>query len=229
MTRTLLLSLLLLPGCVRSLHPIYTDETVVYDPAFLGTWVDSKGETRIEVSPWSGNDEPTATKTYLVVHTDKDGKRATLGAVLAKVGDMLVADLTIGEEGLPENDLYKAHVMPLHTFWIVSRGPDDDKPAGKPTMSIRTIDHEWMKTFLESKPNDLAHYKSDSDMLLTATPPELQKFLIAHAADEGMLSDAEVFRRIKPFAAPATAPTAPNPAPPTTAPTVPTSPPATGK
>ena len=193
--RTLLLALLCPPlitaGCVRSLHPIYTEQTLTYDPAFLGTWTDSKDENRLEIAASSDNDEPGAIKSYRVTHTDKDAKPARLVGHLAKVGDMLVADLTIADENdLPESDFAKAHLFPLHTFWIIRRDSAE-------TLSIRTLDHDWLKKFAEEKPDAIAHYKTNDEVILTAPPEELQKFLLAHAKDEGMLTDAEIFRRVK--------------------------------
>lgn len=191
-------------GCVRSMHPIYTEQTLTYDAALLGTWVDEKGDTRLEISASSGNDEPDAIKSYQVVHTDKDQKRTPLVAHLARVGELLVADLTIADEqGLPDSDFYRAHLFPLHTFWIVRRD-------AKQTMAVRTLDHDWMKAFVEKHPAAIAHYKSSDDVILTAPPEALQKFLLAHANDSRMLTEAEIFRRVKPAAtAPTTATTAP--------------------
>ena len=196
----LLLCSLLPVGCVRSMHPIYTEQTLTYDPAFLGTWRDDDGTT-VEVAASDGNDEPDAVKSYRVAVTGRDNKTARLVGHLAKVGDLLVADLTVGdEEGLPDSDVYRAHLFPLHTFWVVRR--DGEK------LAVRTIEHDWMKKFVEADPGAIAHYKSRDDVILTAPPEALQKFLLAHAKDPGMLSDEGTYRRVKPGAttAPATSP-----------------------
>src|SRR4051794_11157786 len=129
----ILLCALLLPGCVRSLHPIYTTETLTYDSAFLGSWADEKGETRLDIAASSDNDQPDAIKSYHVTHTDKDHETAQLLGHLAKVGDLLVADLTIGDENdLPKSDFAKSHLFPLHTFWILQR--DDGQ-----TFTVRAL------------------------------------------------------------------------------------------
>jgi hypothetical protein len=208
-----LLVLLLAPGCVRSLHPIYSDDTLTYDPAFLGAWVSANGETRLEIAASSTNDEPDAVKSYSVTHTDKDGQAGHFVGHLAKVGNLLVADLTVGEEQkLPDSDFYKAHLAPLHTFWVV-------RLDGADAMTVRAIEHDWMNQFLDANPTAVAHYKSRDDILLIAPTAELQKFLRAHANDKGMLSDVETFRRMKPPAsapapAPASGPTTAAPAAP---------------
>jgi hypothetical protein len=31
-------------GCVPSLHPLFTEEDLVYDPALVGTWAEKEGE-----------------------------------------------------------------------------------------------------------------------------------------------------------------------------------------
>jgi len=202
---------LLLPGCVRSLHPIYTDKTLTYEPAFLGSWVDREGETRLDIAASSDNDQPGAIKSFRVTYADKDHETANLLGHLARVGDLLVADLTISDENdLPKSDFAKSHLFPLHTFWILRRGDDGQ------TFTVRALDHDWLKKFVDEKPAAVAHYKTSDDIILTAPPEELQKFLLAHAKDEGMLTDAELFRRVK--SAAAAAPIAP------TAPTPPTSP-----
>lgn len=186
----LLLTLIGLPGCIRSLHPIYTEQTLTYDPAFVGVWVDSKEENRLEIA--SDKAEAGAIQSYRVVNIDKDSKSARLSGHLAKVGDMLVADLTISDENqLPDSDFAKSHLFPLHTFWIVKRDDADH-------FSIRAIDADWMKKFAAENPAGIAHYRTNDDIILTAPPEELQKFLIAHAKDQGMLTDAEVFRRVAP-------------------------------
>jgi hypothetical protein len=219
----LLLGAALSSGCVRSLHPIYTEQTLTYDPAFLGTWVDETGETRIEIAPAADNEQPDTLKSYRIIHTDKDAKPAHLIGYLAKVGDLLVADLTISEQNaLPESDFAKAHLFPLHTFWIIRHGDDKDAAAPTPTMTLRAISHDWLKNFINDHPDAIGSYKSNDDVILTAPPEALQKFLLAHAKDEGMLSDAAIFRRTKPPAPAATAPSAA-----TTAPGKPTAPAAT--
>src|SRR4051812_6685099 len=174
MTRYICLALLLLlPGCVRSLHPIYTEQTLTYDPALLGTWVDEKGETQIEIAAAPDNGEPNTLKSYRIVHTDKDAKPARLIGYLAKVGDLLVADLTISEDNtLPESDFAKTHLFPLHTFWIISHGDDKDAAASPttPTLTLRAISHDWLKKFINDHPDAIANYRSNDDVILTAPP-----------------------------------------------------------
>jgi hypothetical protein len=208
--RALLLILLCLPlaaaGCVRSLHPIYTEQTLTYDPAFLGSWLDEKGETRLDIAASRDNEDPGAIKSYRVTYTEKDAKPARLLGHLAKVGDLLVADLMLADENeLPGSDFAKSHLFPLHTFWIVRHDAAE-------TMTIRAIDDDWMKKFANDHPDAIAHYKSKDEVVLTAPPEQLQKFLLAHENDEGMLTEAEHFHRAK--AAAPTAPPAPAPATP---------------
>jgi hypothetical protein len=61
-----------------------------------------------------------------------------------------------------------------------------------------------MKKFAEENAAAVAHYKTNDDVVLTAPPEALQKFLIAHAKDAGMLTDEATFRRAKPLTPPAT-------------------------
>src|SRR5262245_12400059 len=104
-----LFSLLLVNfACVQSLHPYYKEEQVTYDPALAGTWKQVSGQDSF-VATGQAED-----KSYAVAYTDKDGKVGRFTVHLFKVNDTMLADVLPEEPKLTDNDVYKAHLLPLH-------------------------------------------------------------------------------------------------------------------
>src|SRR5206468_4313229 len=115
---------------------------------------------------------------------DEDGKKAELIAHLAKIGELLVADVTVDEQALPGSDVYKAHLRPLHSFYVI-RGT-------QPTLRFTTFDGDWMKNYLSAHPDEIPFESSD---LLTGSTEQVQRFLLKHAKDEGaMIAEKELHR-----------------------------------
>jgi len=54
-----------------------------------------------------------------------------------------------------------------------------------PTVQISYLEPKWLKTFLVRNPTAVSHEKMGDDILLTASPKKLQKFLLAHLNTEG--------------------------------------------
>ena len=161
---------LMFAGCVPSLNPLYTDQDIVFDPTLLGVWTDKDSK---EIWELTKADE----KQYKLVYTDEDGKTGEFTAHLLKVDGRTFLDLTPVEPILPQNDFYKGHFLPTHTFALVSQTA--------PTVQISFLEPEWLRKFLVKKPTALRHAKMEDEMLLTASPKELQKFLLAHLNTEG--------------------------------------------
>ena len=162
--------LLLLTSCVPSLNPLYTDQDIVFDPTLLGLWTDKDSKETWELTK---ADE----KQYKLIYTDEDGKTGEFTAHLLKVDGRTFLDLTPIEPILPQNDFYKRHFLPTHTFALISQTA--------PTVQISFLEPEWLRKLLVKKPTALRHAKIEDEMLLTASPNELQKFLLDHLNTEG--------------------------------------------
>ena len=179
----LLLGFLLLPvGCVPSLHPLYTDQDVIFDQSVLGVWAeDGSKET------WAltrGGE-----KEYRLVHTDEDGKKGEFVAHLLKVEGRMFLDLYPVEPELPQNDLYRDHLLRVHSFVAVLQT--------EPAIRISYVEPQWLKKFLDKQPSALRHEKINDEVVITASPKELQKFLLTHLKTEGAFSEPSELRRKK--------------------------------
>jgi hypothetical protein len=182
--------LALLAGCVRSVHPFYTSEQVVFDPTMSGTWADADLKNKFVVTPVAD-----ATQ-YEVAYTDKDNKTGHFIVHLAKLQDQLFADVSPAEPS-DENDTYTAHLLPLHSLLLVENTP--------PNIRIRSIDYDWLKKQLESGGVKLRYEAIDKhDLILTASTAELQAFILANLKTPGAFGDATDLHRVEPATKPST-------------------------
>lgn len=183
-----LLSLFMLCGCVRSLHPFYTDSQLIFDPSLLGTWTDSEKKNTFIVTG-----EPDQCQ-YRIAYTGEDGKTADLVGHLARVGDRLIADLTVDELQTDHSDAYKAYFVPVHSFFLVEIKSD--------SLRLRTMNYNWFKDYVKQHPEAIKAEQIDSDYLITAPPEQAQAFILKHIDTEGAYGDWAEFRRVQPTTAP---------------------------
>ncbi len=167
-------------GCAPSLHPLYTDEDLVYDPNLVGVWTEQNDKDTWEFIQ-SGE------KEYTLIYTDEEGKKGEFIAHLLKVDDKLFIDVYPVELKTEQNDMYKGHFLPLHTFVYISQ--TEPKPR------VSNLEPDWLKKYLEKNPNAIRHEKINDTILLTAPPKELQKFVLAHLKTEGAFSQSKDFDR----------------------------------
>ena len=165
--------LLMLSGCVSSLNPIYTEQDLIFDAGLLGVWTD---EEATESWAFTFSDE----NEYKVVYTDEKGKKGEFKAHLLKTEGKTFLDLTPVRPQLSQNDFYKSHFLALHTFVQILQT--------SPTVQISYLEPEWLKKYLDKNPSALRHEKISGEILLTASPKELQKFLLTHLKTEGAFS-----------------------------------------
>lgn len=95
-TKTIISALLLsiLFGCVPSLHQLYTDKDLTFEPRLLGAWTTGEDRWIFE----KRSDE----KSYDLTYIDKDGKKGKFQAHLVKLDKFLFLDIYPTEETLNE-------------------------------------------------------------------------------------------------------------------------------
>ena len=174
--------LLMFAGCVQSLNPLYTDQDLIFDSTLLGVWTDKDSTETWELTK-------TNEKQYKLVITDEDGKAGEFTAHLLEIDGKIFMDLMPVEPALSQNDFYKEHFVPTHTFAQITQTA--------PTVQISFLEPRWLKNFLAKKPSAIRHEKMGEEILLTASPKELQKFLLAHLNTEGAFSKPFSFKRKK--------------------------------
>ena len=112
---------------------------------------------------------------------------------------MLVAEIK-PEDPLPDAaDVYKAHLIPVYSFLVVSQT--------KPELVVSVMKQDWLKQHLDDNPKDLQAIKpSGDDLIVTSPTADFQAFLAKHWKTEGAYGDPTTSVR------PDAAKPAPNPA-----------------
>ena len=176
---------LALSGCVLSLHPLYTDETAVFDPALVGTWRGDDGE-----DTWYFRREGDT--LYSLVYTT-DGKPGEFDARLVKLGEFHFLDLFPEAPNVDANNFYKFHLLPAHSFLKVSIDGDVLR------MSLMDEGNRWLKHAIRNGDVDIKHeqpYDGDDIILLTAPTNELQAFVLKLAENKDAFGEPGVLRRV---------------------------------
>lgn len=156
---------LLLAGCVQSLHPLFSDKDLLFEPALIGTWAGEGGNLWTFLK--------SEKKAYELVYTEKKTP-AKFAARLGRLGKALFLDLRPQMPDM-ENDLQQAHLLSTHTFsrvWI-----DGD------TLRLAMLEHDWLKKMIDQKKLTINHERLGDQILLTASTRQLKGFVLKYADD----------------------------------------------
>jgi hypothetical protein len=153
-------------GCIPSLHPLYTENDLIFEKSLIGTWVDGNPE-----NSWTFSQ--SGEKEYKLIYTD-DGKPGEFVVHLLKIKDKMFMDLYPAEPELKtDNGFYKAHLIPAHTFMLVKQI--------EPTLQMAFLNPDKLKEIIKKDPKAVKHEKlgKDDDMdIFTASTQELQDFIM---------------------------------------------------
>jgi hypothetical protein len=187
---------LLLPGCVPSVNPLYTEKDLVFDPALVGVWTDERGK-----ETWAF--EKSGNKKYKLLQTDDDGRTAEFEVRLVQLKHYRFLDLYVVNPGA-ESDWkmnqyasFAVLLRPAHTFMKVSQI--------EPALGLSFLNPDWLQKLLEKDPRAIRHEKDrfgaqnkdDFRIVLTADTKELQKFILKHVNDEDAFGKPSEFMRKK--------------------------------
>jgi hypothetical protein len=166
-----------LVGCyVPSIHPLYTNQDLIFNPELVGQWVESeKGK-----SQWMFAKKEE--KSYALRITQEDKKVFAFTARLLKVGEYHYLDLFPDTEDDSNSDFISKSMLPAHSFFRIKQLT--------PTLEVEIMNPEWLTEFVKSNPAAIKHEtmvfgeKDDPLIVLTAQPKELQAFLTKHEKTE---------------------------------------------
>ncbi|MEZ6097739.1 MAG: hypothetical protein R3E01_02085 [Pirellulaceae bacterium] len=190
---------ILLAGCVRSLHPIYTSSDVVFNKELIGTWKQSDQETTWQFTE-SKDDERD--RAFRLVVTDDKGRPGTFLAHLVKLDDELFLDLFPIAPQVANNGFYKFHFQRVHTFLRFGLGGQN--------LTLAPMNPDWLEKHLQEHPDALSHTNvtpsghvptgkeenAAERLLLTASTAQLQRFLRKYADTEGAFGDPIELKKI---------------------------------
>ncbi|MBN2320241.1 MAG: hypothetical protein JXR49_14245 [Acidobacteria bacterium] len=196
---------ILTTGCfVRSLHPIYTEQDIVFEPDLVGRWNDND-EALWAFSRGDGN-------SYDLVITDDEGHRDPFIAHLVKIEGNLFLDLLPRQTKLEGTEFYKSLFLPVHTFCYIKQI--------EPALQMCAPDPDWLEKLLAESPDAIRHEKIQekiavpppsgvespdaaqreriqAEIILTAPTKDLQAFLIEHLHDKGAFGEPSNMKRLE--------------------------------
>ncbi|MBA7686118.1 hypothetical protein ES703_94557 [subsurface metagenome] len=180
----------LLGGCipVMSLHPLFTEETLVFEEKLLGTWVDDSNNI------WEFKDPNEQEKIYKLIFIDDEGKKGSFDARLTKLENKLFLDVYPSEPPWDEEDPNKVEwpfntlfFMPVHTFIKIN--------GIEPELKLQLTDDDELKKLLKEDPNVVKHELVEDRIILTASTKELQAFVVKYADDSRVFTAEVVLAR----------------------------------
>ncbi|OHB48407.1 MAG: hypothetical protein A2Y10_09820 [Planctomycetes bacterium GWF2_41_51] len=176
---------IILGGCVPSLHPLFTENELVFDSNLVGKWSEPNSSDIWEF-------KTADNKRYEFVLTQDKGKGVFTG-MLGKIGNEFYLDIFPEDMNIPGNDFYKGHLIGAHSFMKID--------VTKDSLKIGIMSPESVKKILEAEPNAIKHEKVDDRIILTASTKALKDFILKYAADEkaelfGKDEDNKPLRRV---------------------------------
>ena len=94
---------------------------------------------------------------------------------IIKLEDVYFLDFYL-EEGPTYDGLSSIHLVPTHTFAKLSIIND--------TLTFNWFDPDWLEKLIKENKITIRHEQSDNNILLTAKPKELQKFVSKYVNSE---------------------------------------------
>jgi len=171
---------LFLVGCIPSLHPLYTENELVFEPSLLGIWTEEDGRTSYEFIK-------DGSSSYTMIYTE-DSIPSDFAAHLLKLGDNLFLNLQPDE---PEcgNDFHKGYLISAHSFYKVSLEKD--------VLRLDGLDIDWLRDLYRDGKTALSREILQGDVfVLTASTKELQEFVLKYAENEGAFpKEGQLFRQ----------------------------------
>jgi len=169
----LLIACLSLIGCPSySVHPLYTDQDAVVEPALEGTWSDPDSDDKEGIVFRKSGDRKY---TLSVFHPDTKVKE-NYEVHLVRLGDQMFMDIIADDQTVGNAKLDgPMGVIPTHLIWRVKISGDD--------LAYATLEDEAIRK--QSAAGGAAlNYQMVGDRVLVTTPTDaLRGYISAHSQD----------------------------------------------
>lgn len=169
-------------ACVQSVTPLYTDDTLVAEPALVGTWVGESGDVLVVT--------PRDSLSYRLALVDQDGDASLWVGHVTTLGARRWLD--VEPEALPEQwtEEYRASFLPTHQFFVLQLTSNVLRSA--------SLAYDSLQATLDRDPAAVAHLMIAGDLVLTADTPALREFLATFAERPGHLEEGDAMHRASP-------------------------------
>lgn len=167
--------LLVYTGCVPSLNPLYENGDLIFDSSLIGNWVEKGNGETWDLSYCNEKLE------YSLTHIDTNGKKGTFSARLVRVEGKTFLDIVPVDPGFTQGDFYQGHFFSTHTFVHVIKNGQ--------SVRLSVLEPHWLKEVLAINPDAIRHQKIRGEIVLTSSPKETQKFLLANLNNREAFSE----------------------------------------
>lgn len=187
-----LLPAVLLSSCiVKSLHPFYTEEKVVFRQDLTGSWTDQ------DAGRWEIKQSAKKKNAYEITLTT-DEASAVFIAHLFRLNNTLYLDFLPESDNAPAVDLFNLHLIPSHSLARV-------RLSGNSLIEIEWMNEEWLAELFARNRVRIQHEvvqdyadKDEKMYILTASTEELQKFILKYGHEpEAFRGKSEVVMNLK--------------------------------
>ncbi|WP_215225456.1 hypothetical protein [Echinicola shivajiensis] len=185
-----LLIVSLVSSCVlRSLHPLYTENELILDDRLIGNYVVD-GTDAWNISRANNQSQKNGDKLYRLEHV-QNRDTVIFDLFLVKLDKYLYLDFFVDDYKSKnlENEFAAFHLYPVHSFAKVSFKGNE--------IIINLFDSEYLGKLIEQNRIKISHEVAAEDILLTASPEELQKFVIKYSDDENIFDDEPLILKPK--------------------------------
>jgi hypothetical protein len=177
---------LLLGSCLTTLHPIFTEKDLVFDPRLTGKWSNKEDGSTASYRPANIDDvrslstslQRNVSKIYMLEERDEQGLlKSKQYAFMVKLGkyyymDFYPAGLKAGDT---EEKFFAAHYIPMHSIYRINFKNDR-------TYEIQQLDAGYLENLIKNKKIRIRHeVTGEGDYVITAPTEDLQKYIIKYA------------------------------------------------
>ena len=194
---------------VLSFYPLYTDDVLIRNDKIIGKWETNEGlfgesqtlvwEILFNDEKWikkhnvpfdrgSGKEPNKFAYSLFLYYAANPDKATEFQLHLVELDGKTYIDF-FPEQWEADNTILGFHLMGVHTFAKVNIEND--------SIVINWFDSDWFAKKLENNKVRIKHEKNSANILLTAQPKELQKFVSKYSNDEEAF-DADFQFTLKP-------------------------------
>jgi len=188
-----LIIIILIAGCVRSLYPLFTEDDIIFNPKLIGTWSETDGK-----NTWifqKSGEKNYELRYFQAEYGDVLGKMergdtAKFIAQLGKLGKYYFLDISPGETNTKvKNGFYNFHLLPVHSISRIWLEGD--------TVRLSLLDNDWLKRMIDNNAFKISHSRISDQIILTASTEELQDFVVRYAENNKAFPKPGELHRVK--------------------------------
>jgi hypothetical protein len=197
----LVVAVTMLSGCLATLHPLFTEKDLAFDPRLVGSWKTKtdndiftfeKG-TAANFGKAPAGMQRLAGNGYLLTITEPGNAQSTkFYAFLARIGKHTYLDYYPVENSVQSkyNAFYKGHYIKMHTFERI-------RFFNGQSFETSQFDENHLDRLISEKKIRIQHEKHpDGDYVITAPTAELQQYVLKYGDTKEAYENTSVYHKM---------------------------------